>query len=69
MILTLRGVGRPLDDKPLVGMLVTCKHVVSIPPRGVAQLASAPGLGPGGPQFESGHPDQSFYNLEPAGIV
>ena len=26
--------------------------------RGVAQLASAPALGAGGPQFESAHPDQ-----------
>ena len=31
--------------------------------RGVAQLASAPGLGPGGPQFESGHPDQKKVSI------
>jgi hypothetical protein len=37
----------------------SCKHGQRFPPRGVAQLASAPGLGPGGPQFESGRPDQS----------
>ena len=36
--------------------------------RGVAQLVSAPGLGPGGPPFESGYPDnrkdtEYFYSV------
>ena len=29
--------------------------------RGVAQLASAPGLGPGGPPFESVYPDKMGF--------
>lgn len=39
-------------------MLITRKRVAIISSRGIAQLASAPGLGPGGPQFESEYPDQ-----------
>ena len=35
--------------------------------RGVAQLASAPGLGPGGRRFKSFHPDHSsLYELRMA---
>ena len=46
---------------------VRCPHcgrtaqpaIITASPRGVAQLVSARGLGPRGPQFESGHPDHS----------
>ena len=36
-------------------------YVGTIYSRGVAQLASAPGLGPGGRGFESRHPDQPAF--------
>ncbi len=32
-------------------------YTTEVPPRGVAQLGSAPALGAGGPRFESGRPD------------
>ncbi len=35
-------------------------HYLDINFRGVAQMASAPALGAGGPQFKSGRPDQTL---------
>jgi hypothetical protein len=49
-----RRTGDTCQDQPVGLCGVTAGETAK---RDVAQLGSAPGLGPGGRRFESGHPD------------